>query len=133
MHDFMGVLLASRLVTVLVGWLFIACEKLCCLHRLLYSFTKQGSAVWTPHSDAAAAVALSPAHEKHSENIQSNVEFQPIMLIQRDLKLLTLSSQGILIVEFPPRPCYFLMPAVILFTSSYRHIQLCLYTHIEPA
>lgn len=68
LQDFVGLLRASLVVNVPEGWSFIACEKLCCLHHLLYRFTVQGGAARAPHGDAAAADTLDAAHVEGAED-----------------------------------------------------------------
>ena len=75
LQDFVGLLRASPVVNVLEGWSFIACEKLCCLHHLLYSFIVQGCAAWTPHSDAAATDTLDATHVEGAEDPWSHSGF----------------------------------------------------------
>lgn len=75
LHDFVGLLRASPAVNVLQGWSFIACEKLFCLDHLLYSFTVQGGAFRTPHSDAAATDTLHAACVDGAEDLWSLAGF----------------------------------------------------------
>lgn len=84
---FTGLPQGSPVLNVLECWSFIACEKLCCLHHLLYSFTLKGSRPWTPHGDAAAVVTLC-TYVTCSEDVGSRVDFpcchHIVILIHRD-------------------------------------------------
>ena len=73
--DSAGLPQVSPVVNVSEGWSFIACEKLCYLHHLLHSFTVQGRAAWTPHSDAAAIDTLSVTQVEGSEDLRGCPDF----------------------------------------------------------
>lgn len=67
----------------------------------------------------AAATARGSTHVADCGHVYSHSEppclHHRVILIRRDLKLLTLSTSIRSISVFPPRPCYFLYPTVILF------------------
>lgn len=88
LDDSVGLLQVSPVVNVPEGWSFIACEKLCCLHHLLYSFTVRGGAAWTPHRHAAASDTLDVARVKGCGDLQSRAEFTLTLLSIADPKQL---------------------------------------------
>lgn len=123
--DFIALLHAPPVVNVLEGWPFIAAEKQCCLHHLLYSFTVQHGAARTPCSDAAAAVTLIQADSKVLKMFRAmlNLMFTlPSNTEPKELKSAD-STSHILIMLFPPCPCCFLNPSIMPFIFPCHHIK----------